>query len=38
MLSGSAIGWYGASGDEQLDERSLGGAPFLADLCQAWET
>jgi uncharacterized protein len=36
-LSGSAIGIYGARGDEQLDETSTTGDGFLADVCAKWE-
>ncbi len=37
LLSGSAIGYYGARGDEELTEDSAGGEGFLADLCRQWE-
>jgi uncharacterized protein (TIGR01777 family) len=37
FLSGSAIGWYGPRGDEELDESSSGGDSFLADICRQWE-
>lgn len=37
MLSGSAIGIYGARGDEELTEESASGHGFLADLCVEWE-
>ena len=37
LLSGSAIGIYGARGDEALDESATTGTGFLADLCRAWE-
>lgn len=37
LVSGSAIGFYGDRGDEQLDEDSPGGVGFLADVCRAWE-
>lgn len=37
LLSGSAIGFYGARGDEILDETSARGVGFLADLCVQWE-
>ena len=37
LLSGSAIGFYGATGDEELNERSTAGVGFLADVCRAWE-
>ena len=38
LVSGSAIGFYGDRGDEQLDETSSGGDGFLADICRAWES
>jgi uncharacterized protein len=38
LLSGSAIGYYGAQrGDELLDESSAAGDDFLADTSRAWE-
>ncbi len=37
LLSGSAVGVYGARGDELLDESSAPGTGFLADVCVAWE-
>jgi uncharacterized protein (TIGR01777 family) len=37
LLSGSAIGIYGARGDEELDEQSSPGQGFLADICVQWE-
>lgn len=37
LLSGSAIGYYGARGDEVLDEDSGCGHDFGARLCAAWE-
>lgn len=37
LLSGSAIGVYGDRGDEPLDERSVPGSGFLADVCRRWE-
>ncbi len=37
LLSGSAIGIYGARGDEDLDESSAVGSGFLADLTEQWE-
>lgn len=37
FLSGSAIGFYGDRGEEQLDESSSAGDGFLADLCVQWE-
>ena len=37
LVSGSAIGFYGSRGDEELDESSERGGGFLGDVCQAWE-
>ncbi len=37
LVSGSAIGFYGSRGDEELDESSERGDGFLVDVCQAWE-
>jgi len=37
LLSGSAIGYYGARGDEVLEEGSDSGDGFLAEICRAWE-
>lgn len=37
MLSGSAIGCYGDSGDRELDENSPLATDFLADVCRVWE-
>ena len=37
LLSGSAIGYYGDRGDEELDEHSSPGSGFLSDLCVQWE-
>ena len=37
LISGSAIGWYGDTGDEVVDERAPAGSGFLADVVQAWE-
>jgi len=37
LLSGSAIGIYGARGDEELTEDSAAGDGFLADICVQWE-
>ena len=37
FLSGSAIGWYGPRGDEELTESSTAGSGFLADICEKWE-
>jgi hypothetical protein len=37
LLSGSAIGFYGERGDEELDESSSAGSGFLAEICVRWE-
>ena len=37
LLSGSAIGFYGDRGDEELDESSPPGTGFLAEVAEAWE-
>jgi len=37
LVNASAVGWYGARGDEALDESAAGGADFPARLCRAWE-
>jgi len=37
LVSGSAIGFYGNRGDEQLTEESGPGAGFLTEVVEAWE-
>jgi len=37
LVSGSAIGWYGATGEEELDEDADLGNDFSAHLCRDWE-
>ncbi len=37
LVSGSAQGFYGDRGDEELTEASPGGDGFLADVVRAWE-
>ncbi len=37
LVSASAIGYYGARGDEVLHESSPPGGGFLASVCQQWE-
>ncbi|GAB4347529.1 MAG: TIGR01777 family oxidoreductase [Cyanophyceae cyanobacterium] len=37
LVSGSAIGYYGASETAEFDESSPAGRDFLAQLCQDWE-
>ena len=38
LVSGSAMGFYGSRGDEELRESSPRGDGFLADLASAWES
>lgn len=38
LLSGSAIGYYGDSGDTEQDESGHAGTDFAAKLCLAWES
>lgn len=37
LVSGSAVGFYGDRGDEELTEQSPPGTGFLADVVLAWE-
>jgi uncharacterized protein (TIGR01777 family) len=37
LVSGSAIGYYGDRGDEELTEQSTPGGGFLAEVVKAWE-
>jgi hypothetical protein len=37
LVSSSAIGYYGARGEEPLDEEAPPGRDFLAEVCAAWE-
>jgi uncharacterized protein (TIGR01777 family) len=37
LASGSAVGFYGDRGDEELTEQSGPGTGFLAEVVQAWE-
>lgn len=37
LVSASAVGFYGARGDEPLFERSAPGSDFLARVCLEWE-
>ncbi len=37
LISGSAIGYYGASLDKSFDEYSYAGNDFLANVCKDWE-
>jgi hypothetical protein len=36
-LSASAVGYYGDSGEELVDENSPSGAGFLSESCRLWE-
>jgi uncharacterized protein (TIGR01777 family) len=38
LVSASAIGYYGDTGDDPADETSPVGKGFLAELCAAWES
>jgi uncharacterized protein (TIGR01777 family) len=38
LVSGSAIGFYGDRGDEELTEGSASGSDFLSEICRAWES
>jgi len=37
LISGSAVGYYGPHGNEELTETAPPGTDFLARVCQAWE-
>jgi len=37
LVAASAIGYYGDRGDEVLNEESVSGTGFLADVCREWE-
>ncbi len=37
LISGSAIGWYGDTDGQVVDEQAPAGEGFLADVVQAWE-
>ncbi|MCW2970443.1 MAG: hypothetical protein JWO23_1570 [Solirubrobacterales bacterium] len=37
LVSSSAIGYYGAHGEEPLDEDAPAGSDFLARVCREWE-
>ena len=37
LVTASAVGYYGARGDEHLDEDAPPGTGFLASVCVAWE-
>jgi uncharacterized protein (TIGR01777 family) len=37
LLSASAVGWYGDTGDRVTDETGPTGEGFLAEVCRQWE-
>lgn len=37
LISGSAVGYYGARGDTWLDEQASAGNEYQSQLCQTWE-
>jgi uncharacterized protein (TIGR01777 family) len=37
LVSASGIGFYGDTGDREVDENSPAGSGFLAEVCRAWE-
>lgn len=37
LISASGVGYYGDTGDREVDENSPAGAGFLAEVCRAWE-
>ncbi len=37
LIAGSAIGWYGDTGDQKVDESAPSGSGFLASLVRDWE-
>ena len=37
LLSASAVGWYGDTGDREVDETAPPGGGFLAAVCRRWE-
>lgn len=37
LISASAVGYYGDTGDEALNESAPAGQGFLADVCREWE-
>jgi uncharacterized protein (TIGR01777 family) len=37
LVAASAVGYYGARGEEPLEEQAAPGHDFLADLCRRWE-
>lgn len=37
LVGASAVGYYGARGDERLDEHAPSGTGFLSEVCEGWE-
>ncbi len=37
LLNGSAVGYYGDTGDTEVDESTPAGDGFFPELCRAWE-
>jgi uncharacterized protein len=37
LVSASAVGYYGDTGEREVDENGPRGAGFLAELCEQWE-
>ncbi|MEV0398013.1 TIGR01777 family oxidoreductase [Polymorphospora rubra] len=37
LLNSSAVGWYGDTGDERVEEDAPAGEGYLADVCRVWE-
>jgi uncharacterized protein len=37
LLSASAVGWYGDTGEHAVDETAPAGRGFLAEVCRRWE-
>jgi uncharacterized protein (TIGR01777 family) len=37
LVNASAVGWYGDTGDREVDETEPAGGGFLAALCRQWE-
>ncbi|WP_181784586.1 TIGR01777 family oxidoreductase, partial [Pseudonocardia pini] len=37
LVSGSAVGYYGDAGPQEIDESAPSGGGFLAGLCRDWE-
>ena len=37
LVSASAVGWYGDTGDRPVDETDPAGDGFLAEVCRRWE-